>query len=424
MIVAKALFVVYLFYFLLAFFSPINVQFKEFYFGFVIVFVLWVCYFLGILVCQEVMRLSRNNGLSVNKIVRCRNPFSGMQKVYGLVAVVCAIYATVFYTGLWPRDVALYTFSSAISSYNQYQIYFQENNLSALSLIKIPAIIFLFVVKILVLYFLYMAIFFFNVKKGVLFWCNFFAVLGSLVYFALARGTSFAFFEMFMICFFFFLLKSGKSLFRFFFSPLFLVVALMALSMLFIYMNNIDSRYVGVQVPECVVEAMCYDSSSFLPSWLGNIFVKLSSYFSFGIYYLSVFSEVSFSGLDSFFFPLSILEPGAHSRHLCFDVIECGAMWSPAIESWILVYGFMGVLVSVFALGFFSFLLFAVFKASTSFVCVGILYMIFLQMVSFPVGHFVGNSSSNVLIVFSLFGVVIYRVFSNKFVLRFRDFDA
>ena len=214
-------------------------------------------------------------------------------------------------------------------------------------------------------------------------------------------------------------------------SRLFLV--LIGLAALLFYSFHISARYSFGEVAKCATNTLCLDNQSllyYISPPLAELTFKLSAYFTFGIYYTSTLIDYFwFNNFTNFFMLLipfaSLYDVGLESRFLCGVMLDCGAAWVPDISIYMLKYGFLFILSFVFVLGVFVRRLLLSAFLSGSFLKFGILYFVFLGLVSLPVGNFVTVSSSNwilfvLLVIWFLFkGFYIGSVAKSKVIFRF-----
>lgn len=401
---ARVIFIVYVFYTVLALVSAINTKFIDLLPGILLMWTVLFFFILGGFLLRfsalpAIPAIPANCG--ANKISLFLIPLS----------VSAALYAARFYTGSGFSDV----FSTILhggSNYNNYQVYFSEMSLQVFSLNKVPPILSMMIMKLSLVY---VFLDFFIYRRASVFVVRFASlcfVTFSYVYFSIARGTSFEIFEILLIIIFCVGLRGGWRVFnrKYFF------VFLSAVFSLIIYSYNISSRYEFDEVDLCMTSVMCQDAGSAIykiSPVIGELTVKLSLYFSFGIYYLSklidFYLSLGIEGLVLLTLPWGAgLNPALASAHMCKDLIDCGASWAPGFERVIYTLGLPGSLIFISLLGGFSRVLYI--KAiSGGVVSAALLYFIFLLMVSLPVGNFVTDSSSSMLSLFALLIVFCFR---------------
>lgn len=402
-----AVFLLYLFYTVLIFISGVNTALLDFFYGLLLMWLFFIVFILGGHVARqklgsvgEVRAYEKSNVFFF-----CLTGFS----------VLGALYAAEFYTGSSFFEV-LKTLSSGQSNYNNYQVYFSEASLGYFSLNKIPAILSLLVTKLSLVY-VYAHVFMFGGRRKdfAIIFCLL-TVTASYVYFSLARGTSFEIFEIMLLVLFCLSMGGGRSVIHFLFSKKSLILAILGFLAISIYSYNVSLRYGSREVDVCMVSAMCADGNTFIYRFspaLGALTAKLSLYFSFGLYYLTWLVESYWlSGFDSFFTLLlpgaGYLDPDLSPRFLCGKIIDCGASWAPSMEKFFYLFGIPGSFMVVFFVGYLAKKLSSGVEKK-DFFSVALLYFIFLLMISLPVGNFITDSSSNLLSMIFMGGVVFFR---------------
>lgn len=338
-------------------------------------------------------------------------------KISGFISIPLSIYAANFYTGLMPIDVFVKVFIETVSSYNEYQKFFNENELGTFSLSKVPAILANFYVKITMMYLLYLAYFDKANFKGFVFNISLLFSILAFLYFSFARGTSFELFEIIAYNFFVIFIGSKERILKTLFSKRFVIYMFFVFLSLILYSINISMRYSGDYSPTCHSAVFCYEESYFLPLFIDALLFKLSGYFSFGFYYLTQFVDSTM--LDFDIISHSILSSSGYGfelrpRFLCSTSFDCQALWSPSLETWIINYGLLHSLLIIFIMSVMAGLIFKRLIHRRSFPLFVLCYIFFLQVISFPVGHFVDSSSANKLAVIFSLSIVIVKFFIRK----------
>jgi hypothetical protein len=399
--------VFYVFYTLLFIFSAIKTPIEGFFIGAFFMWLFYGFYYLGFRSSISLVKVSTNSDVA-DKWVLCF--------LLSVISLVCSVYAARYYTGKGIYDVI-----SGLDNYNTYQMYFNEMNLAVFSFNKIPAILSLFIVKVSLVYVL-VTCSSKSVNKinclSVLF------VISSHIYLSIARGTSFEVFELLLLFIFIFFVVKSYAFKDLFFTKVGVSVLLCVLLALFVYLANISTRYAGGEVDLCMAESICYDENSFLatslPS-LAKLSVKLSGYFSFGIYYLNElfisFLSVDIDVLVSILLPgIFIYESGMVSGQLCKEFLDCGASWSPEFENLLYINGVFITLVFAFILGRLVRYLYSNTSEGTA-VNICALYFIYLYIISLPVGNFLTTSSANILSLIFFSALIVWRIFKYNFLI-------
>lgn len=428
MIILRAAIIFYIFYGALIFSAPLKNSYMDLLPGYVFSCLIFIPIFLGTASAQLIMKkIDFNKKVSKENNTLLSELKLSVLMLFGLFSIPASLYATNFYTGLNPSELFVSLFLESKSSYNDYQSYFQENNLGFFSLSKLPAILSNAFVKLIVILNLYILYLVNDVFKTRRFRLSLFLSLVSFFYFSIARGTSFEFFELITLNLFLMLYHSKMTLKEFAFSKGFIKLLLLCITFLLVYSFNISMRYSGGYIPTCHSSVFCYQESNILPDGVAIILFKLSGYFVFGFYYLSQFINyvVYESGNFLVFFltSLAFFDSSATSRFLCKSHFDCQAMWSPSLETWSIDYGLFFIILIIY---FFVLLATLAYKAKHVLGCFSVFvinYTLFLQFVSFPVGNFVGTSSATRLILFGsilfiLTKLVLHFIFRDKNNLR------
>jgi hypothetical protein len=326
-----------------------------------------------------------------------------------ILSVAFSIISMNFYTGQTPIS-ALTTLLNSQSLYIKYQEYFRENSIGNFSITKIPYILMMFFVKFILLY----SYIFFAVHKIKLnFHKKLYLIIISLsfLYIGFVRGTSFEFFEFFVIIYFIYMLKNKNSNIttnKIKSGLYLLVISLVALSIFYQGLINRGATYGGYYISADI----SFDSTSFisqLSNSLSLIVLILFDYFGFGFFYVSTFfSEIWTSSPEIF---LGTLIPSGTTIlvdysifHLMNSTIDMGARWHPDTMVFIQNYGLIGYFLIVYLLGYSANNISKNINDNNNFIFVYLtLYFILFQMIAFPIGNFVLISSSNQMIVLILF---------------------
>lgn len=414
MIVLRATILFYIFYGALLFTAPLKNQYMDLLPGYMFSCFIFLPVFLGVASVQLIIKKTGSNkeiGHECNHVVLPDSRLN-LLVIFGFLSIPASLYATNFYTGLNPAELFIKVLLESKSSYNEYQSYFQENNLGAFSFSKLPAILSNTFVKLLVIvnfYVLYMTGSFFTRKR---FKLSLFLSLVSFIYFSIARGTSFEFFELIALNLFLILYTSNLTIRKFLFSKKFIKLIIFSIFCLLAYSFNVSMRYSGGYVPGCHSAVFCYQENNMLPDGVALILFKISGYFVFGFYYLSQFINYVIYESGNFFVflftSMAVLDSQVTSRFLCESHFDCQAMWSPSLETWSIDYGFLTTILLIYFFVLLATLTYSARHIVGYFSVFVINYTIFLQFIAFPVGNFVGTSSATKLI---LLGSILF-VFS------------
>lgn len=328
----------------------------------------------------------------------------------GMMAIVSSIYAANFYTGsIWEGYVNLFL---GISNYNDYQAYFADQGLGALTMSKIPAILASTYVKLFFFFSLYYAVL---VKPSRSAYFGVFLGLVSTAHFSVSRGTSYEFFEVLLYTAFIYLinivLRSRKP-------NLANLARLSALAglMLLVYKVNIDLRYQGTDgfMPSCE-SSLCFDPTATVVTLFPSasiLLFKLNGYFTFGFVYLAnLLSYLAEFRPAALVVPLPLLDSSYAARFLCDNgTLQCAVMWSPSAEWHIVHLSIAGMIVWLMLVGCLSGVLVGLLQRAISFEVLLAIYFNLLIVFSLPTGHFFSTSSANVLIYGLIMVAILARV--------------
>jgi len=333
--------------------------------------------------------------------------------IIAVFSILFSIAVVKYYTGQTP----LSTFENLVNNkslYSQYQYYFREQQRYIFSLTKIPFIFMIFYIKLIVFY---SYILFLIVKEKTTKFDKFYLILVTLshVYFGLARGTNYEFFELLILIIFVILSKSIKlKKFQLPLTALFKIFLLGSL-MIFIFYTGISAR--GVNSYYYISQDIQYDPNGVLPllsPFLSFVTIIIFGYFGFGFFYMSTYvSELWFSSIGNFiagFLPFGYYAFRAKNiPNIMRNLVDMGARWHPDVALIINYIGYLGLLMFCFLIGVFAKHLYNTKNKGpiiyfTSFI-------ILLQMISLPVGNFVSTSSASKLIVVLLFIVWVWKLF-------------
>ena len=349
---------------------------------------------------------------------RCSNSWLLNRKkisltIIAIFSILFSIAAVKYYTGQTP----LSTFENLVNNnslYSQYQYFFREQQRYIFSLKKIPFVFMLFYIKLVVFY---SYISFLIVKEKTTKFDKFYLILVTLphIYFGLARGTNYEFFELLILIIFVILSKSIKlKKFQLPLTALFKIFLLGSL-MIFVFYTGISAR--GVNFNYYISRDVQYDPNGLLPllsPFLSFITIIIFGYFGFGFFYISTYvSKLWFSSIDNFvagFLPLGYYAFRVKNiPNIMRNLVDMGARWHPDVALIINYIGYLGLLMSCFLIGVFAKHLYN--TKSKGPIIYFTSFIILLQMISLPVGNFISTSSASKLIVLFLFIVWGWKLF-------------
>ena len=328
-------------------------------------------------------------------------------------SMLFSIVAVKYYTGQTPIST-FNSLSNNISLYNEYQLYFREQQRNIFSITKIPFIFMLFYIKFF-LFYSYMS--FLIIKRKVTRFEKIYlgVITLSFLYVGVARGTNFEFFELLMLVIFLIFCRHRTN--RKFQLPLKTLakVFLLGSLMIFLLYYGISTRVVNFNF--YTSQGVYYDPNGLLPflsPFLSFVTMITYSYFGFGFFYISTYvSELWLSSIDNLvagFLPFGYYIIRTNSiKVLMRDLIDMGAKWHPDFVLIINSIGYLGLLLFCFLLGVFTKYIYKMYNKDpitylTSFI-------ILLQMLAIPIGNFVFVSSASKLIVILLTIYWIWKLF-------------
>lgn len=405
--VIKLVFAWYLFLTALALSASISVSLGQLFSGLLVTWVLYLSFYLG-----GKVKCFYDFSVDPKILYKKRIP---VIYLIGL-SVISSVYATKFYTG---NDLSgmLNILIQGGSLYNEYQLYFAENEIASFSMAKLPAILSLLVLKFTVMY-SFICYYMLRKSVGLFNWVALVIITLADIFFSVARGTSFEIFELLMLIWFCMAIKSSVFSER----PAairlkYFVLIAFALAAAFLYSYNIASRYSFGEIATCATREYCMSKETYLFS-LSPAFAHLSfmfsGYFTFGIFYLTQFVNFWVSNPESFqnlLLPFSdINTPEFSKEFFCTNIIDCGVAWVPDAVNYIILFGVIILFFMVGLVGFVSNVLYRKVRRSFDFLYIVAFYYIFLALIALPVGNFITNSSSNLLMLILSICWVIYRL--------------
>lgn len=407
----------YIFLLVLLFLSPIKTPVVEFLPGVLFLLFVFAVFLAGFFSAGMPIKGSR---ILLASSSYCKRNRAAHYFFLTVLSILFSLVSIKFYTGLGFSEV-LHSLGSGQSNYNNYQQYFSENLIGIGIGGRIVGILSLFLLKAIMV-FLIFDIFLISKRYSLFKLFCLLIVVFSYFIFSVARGTSFELFEILLLFFFVFFMRQDRSIFRTIDLKSLLGLFVFLSSIVVIYSANIAKRYGGANVDLCISSVVCYDDSALLSIILPGfsaLLVKLSAYFTFPIYYMSVWLEsVLFLDFERFLMlstPMSYFYSDVNVASLCYENVDCGASWSPLIEKLILNLGFLTVVMLVYCLGFTASIILnkGYFLGFYDYVY---LYFVFLFMLSLVVNDFIFSVSSN----FIMFSISFFYLLT-RFILIRRD---
>lgn len=341
------------------------------------------------------------------------------------LSILGAIYCLEFYTGNSLSDVIRFTLSGE-SAYNKYQEFTTQKNLTDFTAAQIPAFTISILSKLWLIYITKILIADgerFNLKSSLL------LALSCVppMYSSLARGTSIELFELLFIFWLFHTIRSARLTSKKrnpTKSAIILTIAL-PIAFLFAFSYNTSSRYGFDTYLPCITNEICFDQDStinYISPSLAALIYKLNGYFSFGLYFISRFSELFFESQSKFtlyeyILPLNNIGNQETRHNVCRVVLDCGANWVPDIIMYLDIIGIPLLLAATFFAGRIASSLFSQAVKSHSFIHAGACYFLILLAASLPAGNYIYSSYPNIasfLIIIALMVSTKYHQYLNE----------
>lgn len=367
---------------------------------------MWNAYGLFELGYRSKRNTAAANESTENKPMYYRFPFASIQSwspikkmITTAFAWLCTILCARFYTGRSFSSVISGMFGGA-SAYMNYQRYFASSNLGTFSLSKIPYILMLAFLTVSMIWMVLSTILCKKENK----WWDYFFLIGivmAYLFFGSARGTNFETYIVFVVFSFCFLQKANELEKR---KKIYiLIVILLGILMVSIYRFVLHDR--GTEFNNIICPEIQHDPSKLIsrifPNFV-NIATSLFSYLGYGIYVIGVtLKDVCFassSNIVGSVFPGGVkIITGSSIQSTLGQTINLGARWIP---DYVLLINLLGI-----PLCFVSFIVLGRFAATINFrsypqLLKEVLHtLVFIEMLSLPVGNFLLSSSSNELMV-------------------------
>lgn len=396
--------------------APVTISIFEFLPGMILMWLIFFIYKLGITGRGAISKDSEFVNLT-----DLHRDTSILSFSLGVIFLVYIPFYVSFYTGNTFNDI-LDTLLGNNTNYRNYQMYFESNNLSELSVKKMPYIISFALIKLGASLSI-LKILVFQEKRKKIDYITLLFIIFSFLYSSIGRGTSFELFELFTMIVFAFLLKirikiGSLTLPR---RNIFQIVGV-SLILIIYFIINIANRFnVAESIIEsdfsfinCATNEFCVDNKSLIykisPVFAVTLF-QLANYFTFGIFFSSklitgVFLK-SIEGFLSFVIPSGafLFFGKSYTNIVCELLIDCGHDWIPDIVMLMMYLGGMGTVLFLYYLGVVSGKFFIKAVNGSLFSSL-LLYYIIVFVISLPSGNFITASSSNQLCI--LVSVIMY----------------
>ena len=404
----------YMFITLLAILGATTLTVTDLFSGLMLAWFVFFIFFVGANNAQQ-------NAKKLSLLKHPKNKTNPNHNLYlALLTVPLSIFAVDFYTG--KSFLQIYTsILNGVSLYDEYQSHFKNANISVFQISKLPAVFSMFFLKLILVYNFITIICYREVlyKKQIVT-----LILSTItfLYFSIARGTSFEIFEVMLLLWFCLKVRHSRLPNNNLFSNSNLILFTLGVCALMLYSYNISARYGFVNINECLPTGVCLNLNSplgYVSDSLALLSLKLSGYFTFGIYYTTTYiNEYWFESISDFillFIPFTYyIDPDLSANFLCEKDLKCGASWIPDIITLLMQLGLLLSFTFISFLGKLSFIFTSKILKSHDFIDTAITYNLLLIMVSLPVGNFLTTSSSNKILIVTLISIYLLRKLNSK----------
>lgn len=325
-------------------------------------------------------------------------------------SVICIVFTLAsikYYVGKNLLEV-FNTLISGRSAYNEYQLYFRINNLETFSWEKL---IFVFMLSyITYCLFVDVLILLSNENKKLRHYLYITLIVSLYLLFGISRGTNFEMYIVFTL-FAFSVFCNGRSSYANYCKFL-----LMGMVVLLVFLVVVGARGADFTVYELCSEILIDESSIIYESFpeIVKIIQKTFAYFGYGVFVLGrTISNLIDDGLMSF---LSITLPGGYYAYhglplqkYVFNTIDIGVRWVPDIIGWMNIFGFPLFIVGTMCLG--RVINNVKGSCSNEKYLLIIQFIVFLLMISLPIGNFIFASTPNLIIsIYFLSKIILYNI--------------
>jgi len=335
-----------------------------------------------------------------------------------MVSLVSSALSVQYYTGNNPIEV-FNKLQTGMSVYNEYQQYFKKENLSSVSISKLPYILMLFCTKII---FLYFTIYVLLIKKNKTKPDYFFLIVISIshIYIGLGRGTSFEIFELLILYIYIILYKFEKNILNLKRIIIMHIIIMLGISL---FLKRIEDRVFKFDLISSSKEVNFYFDGPFATLFpdISSVLFKLYGYFGFGFYYMYIFvDEIWFNNFITIIyglFPKGLsFYYGNSLKETMSQYVDIGVKWHPDLIVILDNFGFVGTLLLIYLC---SVTIKALIKSQKNTALIQLTcFLILFQMISLPIGNFVVNSSSNKLTILLVICIWAIKMFKNKTIIK------
>lgn len=317
----------------------------------------------------------------------------------GILCWLCSILAARFYTSRGFTQVISGLFRGDQAAYSIYQHYVIDANIGTFSLTKIPYILMLVYCTVMLLWTMVGLIM--SGEKLVLFKIvHLLNVILAYYYFGVARGTNFEMYIVFVILVYSLLNRPGNTLKderrR---KRSIIIIAALAVVVVIIFRAVVAAR--GNVFRNQICTEIKYDPNKWISQTfptITNMGLSVFRYFGFGIFTIGMIVDKVFlqdaTGVIAHLIPCGFtLIKGEDLPSITREVVDIGVGWVPDYISFINSTGLIFTFAIFFLLGCLSARLYKSKRAALLKNLIGA--VIFLEMLSIPVGNFIATSTPN-----------------------------
>ena len=329
-----------------------------------------------------------------------------------VVCWICTVLSAKFYTGKGPAAV-FSSFLGAGNSYNDYQAFFNSSNIASMGIAKIPYVIMLtFLVFQLCASFLSILL---SSKQIKIYQYAYLLLLAmAYYYFGSSRGTNFEAYLLFILIAYCLLVRSMKGFYKIEYRKLLLIlllIFLLGIVMIFVYRKVVENRGVHFNYDICpeIVFIRTRLISKLMPTLLA-IATSIFSYLGYGIFAIGVtFSDLIFKSVSVSIFSLlpkgNEILAGSTLNFALRDTIDVNVRWVPDYINFIDLFGLLGFFIITYFVGRF---MASYQKKHVPTVVSNVMnFLIFVEMLSLPVGNFLLSSTPNKLLLLTTIFVTL-----------------
>ena len=392
----------------------------NFWYAFVGVGMIWLIY-LVFLAGYSSVRQSIESSKSENNEKQQNYPLSNISNwkritylVHSILVFICSFAAAKFYTGRNPGEIILGAIHMS-NSYAIYQKYAKMANIGVFTIYKIPYVLMLMYCFTMLLWGS-VGILLSEEKKNVFQYIFVASSMAALLLFGVARGTNYEMYIVFVTLVYCILNKKRKQNHKFSEKwKKYLVVGIIGVVVILVFKIVVEAR--GYVFRNQICEEINYDpnkSFSKLFPTITNIGLSFFRYLGWGIFSIGIITDtVVFGSLSSFISSLLpfgyTLIQGESLDSIVRQTISVGTGWVPDYFAFIDGFGWLFFIVLIFVAGK---VMGALEKGAYPRLLKSLMgVLIFLEMLSIPVGNFIIVSTPLLLsVLYIAFWFVLHKL--------------